>query len=439
MPDRPIRAVLAALDEVFAEYRPIDFSVRLWQGETWPAAPSGAPRFVLTIHRPGALKRAFLSRGDLGLCEAFVHGDITVEGDLNGIFLLRDYLETLAVTPRRLARLSWAWLQLESAGPNRLDGRRPPARLTGWRHSIDRDRQAIRYHYDVSNEFYALWLDERMVYSCGYFPTGQEDLDTAQERKLDYICRKLRLGSGERLLDIGCGWGGLVIYAAQHYGARAVGITLSSQQYALAQERIRKAGLEGRCAVELCDYREIDAEPFDKLVSVGMFEHVGESQLARYFAKAFQSVKPGGLFLNHGIGGPAAMKRRLRSRFIDAYVFPDGELCDIGTVLRAAELAGFEVTDVESLRRHYGLTLRAWVSRLEANRVLALRHVDEVTYRVWQLYMSGAAYYFDTGRLNLYQSLLWKPTADGRLVAPWSRAHLYAGEASVQDPAARTE
>jgi cyclopropane-fatty-acyl-phospholipid synthase len=370
-----------------------------------------------------------LSRSDLSLCEAFIYGDITVEGDLSGLFAVRDYLEKLRLNPQRLARLAWLWLRLprdhrqQPATCSRL-----PAHLTGRRHSVRRDRKAIAYHYDLSNEFYATWLDRRMVYSCAYFPTGTEDLNTAQESKLDYICRKLRLRSGERLLDIGCGWGGLIIYAAKHYGVHAVGITLSKNQHRLAQERVRSAGLEDRCSVELLDYREVDLEqPFDKVVSVGMFEHVGREKLPIYFSRAWQMLKPGGLFLNHGIGGRATERARLKSEFIDTYVFPDGELFDIGLTLGDAEQAGFEIIDVESLRPHYALTLRHWVSRLEADQKEALRYVDEPTFRVWQLFMSGAAYYFDIGRLNVYQTLLWKPTAEGHHHVPWSRADLYRG------------
>lgn len=421
-----IRVATAVLDEVFRDYGPPDFAVRLWDGQTWPPPAKREPRFTIVFHRPGALRGMLRSRGDLHLCEAFLHGDVSVEGDLAGLIVLRDYLEDLRLTPRRVARLAWLALRLPRDSRGRpVATARPPARLRGRRHSIERDRQAVAFHYDVSNEFYAAWLDRRMLYSCAYFPTGKEDLDTAQERKLEYICRKLRLRAGERLLDIGCGWGGLVIHAAERYGVQAVGITLSPRQHALAQARIRAAGLQERCAVELRDYREVGAEPFDKLVSVGMFEHVGEENLALYFAQAWGLLKPGGLFLNHGISEHAPKRHRRRSEFVQRYVFPDGELCDIGVVLRAAELSGFEVLDVESLRPHYALTLRHWVRRLDANRAEALRHVDEPTFRVWQLYMSGAAYYFETGRLNVYQALLSKPTAEGQSRVPWSRADLY--------------
>lgn len=390
----------------------------------------------MVVHRPGVLRELLLSRGDLRLCEAFLYGDITVQGDLSGLFRLRDYLQDIRAEPLRLARLAWLWLRLPRDGLDQKPAsRRPPANLRGRRHSVERDRKAVAFHYDVSNEFYASWLDRRMVYSCAYFPSGGDDLDAAQERKLDYICRKLRLQPGERLADIGCGWGGLVIYAAEHYGIYATGITLSKKQYDLAQECVRAAGLEDRCAVELRDYREVEVErPFDKLVSVGMFEHVGEKKLPAYFAQAWHMLKPGGLFLNHGISCRAPERDRFRSRLVESYVFPDGELCDIGAALKQAELAGFEVIDVESLRPHYARTLRHWVRRLEENREEALRFIDEPTFRVWQLFMSGAAYYFDVGRLNVYQTLLSKPTAEGRCRVPWSRADLYLdGAASGGD------
>lgn len=430
-----IRAAVSALAEVFGDYGGPDLAVRLWDGSIWPTVLTDEPRFTVVIHHPGVLRELLLSRGDLRLCEAFIYGDITVEGDLSGLFRLRDYLQDIRAEPLRLARLAWLWHRLPRDGlDQKLASKRPPANLRGRRHSVERDRMAVAYHYDVSNEFYSLWLDKRMVYSCAYFPEGTEDLNTAQERKLDYICRKLRLRPGDRLLDIGCGWGGLVIYAARRYGVKAIGITLSERQRALAQERIRAEGLTTFCTVELRDYRDVPSDPFDKLVSVGMFEHVGNENLALYFAKAWRALKPGGLFLNHGISGRTSGRERLKSDFVDRYVFPDGELCDIGAALERAELAGFEVIDVESLRPHYALTLRHWVRRLDEHQEEALRYVDEPTFRVWQLFMNGAAYYFDIGRLNVYQTLLSKPTAEGCSRVPWSRADLYLdGTASGGD------
>ncbi len=310
--------------------------------------------------------------------------------------------------------------------PATHSGQRGPARLAGRRHSVERDRQAVTYHYDVSNDFYALWLDRRMVYSSAYFQAAGEDLDTAQARKLDYICRKLRLQPGQRLLDIGCGWGGLVLHAAQHYGVDATGITLSQPQVELANERIAAAGLSGQCRVEARDYRELDEpEGYDVLVSVGMFEHVGAALLPTYFDQSWRLLKPGGVFLNHGIASRANEVLPDGPNFSDAYVFPDGELTPISATLRAAEEAGFEVRDVESLREHYALTLRHWVRRLETQHDAALRFVDEPTYRVWRLFMSSNAHGFRTGALNVYQALLVKPDAHGRSDLPLTRADWY--------------
>ena len=283
----------------------------------------------------------------------------------------------------------------------------------------------MTYHYDVSNEFYALWLDEQMVYSCAYFATADEDLDTAQTRKLDYLCRKLRLRPGERLLDIGCGWGGLVIHAARKYGVDALGITLSKNQATLANERIERAGLQKRCRVEVRDYRDLnETGGFEKIVSVGMFEHVGESQLPLYFQQAWQLLRPGGVFLNHGIANRPIDPNPKGPTFKNRYVFPDGELVPINVTLRFAEEAGFEVRDVESLREHYVLTLRHWARRLELHREEALQVVDEPTYRVWRLFLPGSAYGFAAGLLNVFQAVLLKPD-EGRSGLPLTRADWY--------------
>jgi cyclopropane-fatty-acyl-phospholipid synthase len=266
-----------------------------------------------------------------------------------------------------------------------------------------------------------------MIYSCAYFAEPDQDLDAAQERKLDYICRKLRLRPGERLLDIGCGWGGLVIYAAQHYGVQALGITLSQAQVELANERIAAADLVERCRVEYQDYREVaEEEPFDKLVSVGMFEHVGEAKMREYFEQARELLRPQGLFLNHAIARPGWIASTTdQETFSNRYVFPDGELIPVSTSARVAEEAGLEVRDIESLREHYALTLRHWVARLESHHEEALRYVDDVTYRVWRLFMSGSAYNFECGVHNIYQTLLSRPGPQGECGLPLTREDLY--------------
>jgi cyclopropane-fatty-acyl-phospholipid synthase len=424
---RAVQTSLSFLKSLLDDYHPRAFAVRLWDGTVWEAESGWPTRFTLVLKHPGALRSMFWPPGELALAEAYVHGDFDVEGRIEDVFPLADnLLDRRRNTADRL-RHGRQLLSLPSVsrGDRPHAGRRA-ARLRGTRHSKARDRQAVTYHYDAPGEFYALWLDERMVYSCAYFATPDEDLDVAQERKLDYVCRKLRLRSGERVLDIGCGWGGLLIHAAGRYGVSALGITLSEPQAELANERIRRAGLADRCRVELRDYREIeDSEGYDKLVSVGMFEHVGEALLPEYFRRAYRLLRPGGVFLNHGIARNKDVPARRGPTFISRYVFPDGELVPISTTLEAAEEGHFEVRDVESLREHYALTLRHWVHRLEARAEEARHITDETTYRVWRLYISGSAHGFNTGRLNIYQTLLSKPDR-GESGLPLTRADWYA-------------
>ncbi len=417
-------AALAFLDAVIGREGGDTVGVRLWDGSVWP--PEAADRPVwLVLRHPGALRAMFLPGTELALAEAYLYNDFDIEGDIIRVFDLAD----------RLARTTQGWrtklsaarmlLQLP-AEANPRQAQRGPARLRGRQHSLERDRKAVRYHYDVSNDFYQLWLDRRMVYSCAYFEREEMDLDAAQEAKLDVICRKLGLQPGQRLLDVGCGWGGLVIYAAEKYGVHATGITLSKPQAELANQRIREAGLSERCRVEVRDYRELEEDqPYDALASIGMFEHVGEALLETYFQKAWRLLKEGGVFLNHGIARRATEPPAPRENFNDAYVFPDGELTAINRTLHAGEQAGFEVRDVESLREHYARTLRHWVERLEERHEEVLQYVDEPTYRVWRLFMAGSSHGFSSGRLNVYQALLVKPYPDGRSGLPLTRADWY--------------
>jgi cyclopropane-fatty-acyl-phospholipid synthase len=280
----------------------------------------------------------------------------------------------------------------------------------------------IQFHYDLGNDFYALWLDQRMVYSCAYFAEGAQDLDAAQRNKLDLICRKLDLRPEEDFLDIGCGWGGLVLHAAGAYGARATGITLSEEQAALARQRIAAAGLQGRCRVEVRDYRDMPpGTRFDTIASVGMVEHVGRSYLPPYYAEAYRLLRPGGLFLNHGIISLEPTVSPLRhtvgrwlrrwTSFIERHVFPGSELVSAAELIRPAEIQGFELHDMESLREHYVRTLRQWVARIEARADEAIALVGESTYRTWRLYMAGSAHAFATGRIGVVQLLLGKQSA----------------------------
>ena len=364
--------------------------------------------------------------GDLTLGEAFLRGDFEIEGDVEAA------VNTI-VAAATAARVGWIIACLRTLRLPKTSGPFPVPRranLGGRLHGLARDRTAIAHHYNVGNDFYGLWLDRRMVYSCAFFPTGTEDLDAAQDAKLELICRKLRLRPGERLLDIGCGWGGLALYAAERYGVEAVGVTLSEPQAEWARRRVAEAGMAEHCRIDVRDYREVTAGEFDKLVSVGMFEHVGVARLREYFRRAFALLRPGGLFLNHGIAGrpDPPWWRRLgrRTSFLNAHVFPDGDLVPIGMATTVAERCGFEVRDVESLREHYARTLRSWVQRLEARRDQAVPLVGEGKYRTWRLFMAASAQGFAAGRISVFQMLLAKPDVSGRVNLPWSRADLYA-------------
>ena len=430
------RRALSALFGIPAQRQ---FDVRYWDGtvERGSTVPSA---FTLVVARPGALRRMLLPPSELSIVEAYISGDVDVEGDLAKTMTLADAINKRLRRPSVLASLARDLVALPRRDGARADVREQRAdeevEAKGRRHEAARDRAAIQYHYDVGNDFYRLWLDERMVYSCAYFERSGGTLDDAQEAKLDLVCRKLRLREGQRFLDVGCGWGALIMHAARHYGVHAVGITLSEQQRSLASERIADAGLDRQCHVELRDYRDAPSlGPFDKIASIGMVEHVGVERLGEYFASLAGALAPGGLFLNHGIvrvGGEREMgwrerlERRLwrRDAFIEKYVFPDGRLGPYYTLVSAAENAGFETRDVESLREHYAATLRHWIERLERCRKEAIELVGDATYRVWRLYMTASMYGFVTGRLNVLQTLLAKPE-NGRANLPMTREDLY--------------
>jgi cyclopropane-fatty-acyl-phospholipid synthase len=419
--DPAVQTSLDFLSDLLRHYGPRDFAVRAWDGGVWEPDAGQPARFTLVLQHPGAVRKMFWPPGPYRLAEAYIYDDIDIEGDIHAFFTFINYLRELR--SGLWQRLRWLARLFALPGGERPRSGRQAAQLRGAVHSRQRDRQAVSYHYDVSNEFYQLWLDSRMVYSCAYFADAGDDIDRAQERKLDYICRKLRLLPGDRLLDIGCGWGGLVMHAARQYGVHALGITLSRPQVELANERIRQAGLQDRCRVDYQDYREVSGT-FDKLVSVGMFEHVGGKMLPVYFRQAHALLRPGGVFLNHGIALSGWERKPRGQAFSQRYVFPDGELKPIHFTLKAAERAGLEVRDVESLREHYVLTLKNWVRRLEARADEAKRLTDEATYRIWRLYMAGSAGGFQSARGNIYQTLLVKPNR-GVSGLPLTRADWY--------------
>ncbi len=350
-----------------------------------------------------------LLRPTLGkIAKAYVEGALDIVGDVQDILRCGEDLvaRDSSTYQRRLSLLKW------------------------WKHTRPADRRSIQHHYDVGNDFYSLWLDQNRVYSCGYFAKDGDSLDVAQEKKLDHICRKLNLEAGEKFLDIGCGWGGLVIWAAKNYGVHATGITLSEEQLAFSRNRIKQLGLQGKIEVRLMDYRDLPSDiQYDKIASVGMFEHVGRLNLPQYFSKIYSLLKPGGVVMNHGITTNSLDDHALGSdigRFVDEYVFPGGELVHLSTVVGEMASQGIEVWDAESLRPHYAKTLWEWVKRLEGASDQARELVGEKRFRIWKIYMAGSAHAFDRGWISIFQILGVKPFESGAITYPMTREHVYA-------------
>jgi len=428
------------LSEIFAGCSLDKVGVRLWDGTAWPDERPRAA--MLALKHSEALGRMFLPGTEVGLAEAYLHDDFDIEGDIAVAFEIGDFLLAHLGDWKKKLKLAGLLVALpEQDGRSTMRraasaARQLLPRIRGKQHSLERDRRAVTFHYDVSNDFYRLWLDRRMVYSCAYFTSQDDDLDVAQERKLDYLCRKLRLRPGQRLLDIGCGWGALVIHAAKHFGVRAEGLTLSEPQAEWARARIAETGLINEATIDLRDYREISShgsQRYDAIVSVGMAEHVGREKLPDYFSAAHRALKPGGVFLNQAIGeGVVARPDNRDGSFIEQYVFPSGDIPPLPIMLRAAESAGFEIRDAENLREHYALTLRHWLRRLEMHHAEALSFVDEATYRVWRLYLAGSAHGFRRGHIAVYQTLLAKLDSSGQTKLPLTRDDWYTQSSAVR-------
>ena len=387
----------------------LQVAIRAYDGSH--AGPSDAST-TLVIRSPVAVRRVLWSPGELGFARAYVAGDIDVDGDIYPALaaLRRPLADDAFRSPR-----SWVAVArlVGGAGGLRRAPEPPPeeVRLHGRRHSRSRDAAAIAHHYDVSGGFYRLLLGSTMTYSCAVWEDPSVGLDAAQEAKYELICRKLGLVPGVRLLDVGCGWGGMAIHAARMYGVRVVGVTLSREQAELARRRVADAGLGDLVEIRLADYREVEDGPYQAISSIGMFEHVGADQLGRYFARMHRLLAPEGRLLNHGISRPAGQRTFGRSSFLQRYVFPDGELEEIGTVVSAVQHAGLEVRHVENLREHYALTLRAWSRNLDEHYAEAVSLAGAGRARVWRLYLAGSALGFESGEVEIHQTLAVKTAA----------------------------
>ncbi|MGK5112905.1 class I SAM-dependent methyltransferase [Geodermatophilus sp. CPCC 205506] len=390
--------------------------LRAWDGTV--AGPEGAP--VIGVRTPRALRRLVWAPGELGLGRAYVAGELEIEGDVFATLSALTSAGRLAVagpppapTLRDRLGLVRTAARLGALGPEPAP---PPEevrlRRFGRRHSRARDAAAIAHHYDVSNDFYALVLGSSMVYSCAVWESPATGLDAAQEAKLDLVCRKLGLVPGARLLDVGCGWGSLALHAAQRYGAHVVGITLSAAQAELARRRVAEAGLADRVEIRVQDYRDVPDGPYDAVASIGMAEHVGAAGMAGYVRTLHALLRPGGRLLNHAIAWNAGSPGWDPDTFITRFVFPDGELLDLAGTVSALEDGGLEVLDVEALRRHYALTLRAWVERLEKHWDAAVSLAGPGRARVWRLYMAASALAFEAGKLGVNQVLVQRPGGD---------------------------
>ncbi len=377
--------------------------LELWNGQRYDFSPN-APNVLIKVPSMSSV-RYLLTPSLSNLGTAYVEGKIDVTGKLHDIINLAHGLAQRTLTQDgKMGRI-----------------------MRAFNHTKQKDAESIQYHYDVSNEFYSLWLDTNMVYSCAYFENGDEDLATAQLKKIDHILTKIRVRPGDRLLDIGCGWGALVTRAAEKYGAQCVGVTLSEKQYGLASERVARAGLTDKVEIRLQDYRDVSGT-FDRITSVGMFEHVGRKNLVSYFGKIRSLLTDDGIAMNHGItstdhdsgGTPYG-----GGDFINTYVFPEGELPHISLVLKTMQQGGMEAHDIENLRHHYARTCHIWANNFEDNADKIRNLVDEKKYRIWRVYLAGCAYAFMHDLIAIYQIVCTK-SGLGAPLLPMSRQYMYS-------------
>jgi cyclopropane-fatty-acyl-phospholipid synthase len=399
------------VSELLGDALPV--AIRAYDGSRAGQADAAA---TIVVRSPAVLGRLASAPGELGFARAYVAGDVDFEGDIFAVLDAEEHFADVRSSPRALLAATRAigWRHLRPLPP-------PPeeARLRGRRHTRARDAAAVAHHYDVSNEFYEHVLGPSMTYSCAVWSAPDVGLEAAQAAKYDLVARKLDLHPGARLLDVGCGWGGMVRHAARHFGARAVGVTVSERQAEWAEKRVAEEGLADLVEIRLQDYRDVPDGPYDAISSIGMYEHVGEANLSTYFAHCRSLLRPGGRLLNHGITRARRTRASLgRRSFVGRYVFPDGELHEVGSVIGAMHGSGLEVRHAENLREHYALTLRAWVRNLEHRWQECVAAASPGRARVWRLYMAGSARAFERGDIQVHQVLAVRADG-GRSGMPW--------------------
>jgi cyclopropane-fatty-acyl-phospholipid synthase len=381
------------------------FKLRFWDGTELAATETQTPTFY--FNTPQALAHVALAPGELGLGRAYAAGMIEVD-DLDGGLRMVDTFEPPPLSLKQRVRLATAIVR--ACGLTRPPGRpSTELRLRGRRHTLERDRRAVRHHYDVGNEFFALFLDGSMTYSCAYFKGGAGTLEEAQQAKLELVCAKLKLRRGERVLDVGCGWGSFAIHAAKHHDVSVLGITLAERQAELARERVRQAGVADRVEIGIADYRELAGAPYDAIVSIGMVEHVGEERIDEYAGRLHALLRPGGRLLNHGIAKLKDLDTPDEGPFSERFVFPDGVPLPLSRITLALERAGLAITHVEGLQDDYAETLRHWIARYESRQDDAVRLAGAERARVWRLFLRAARLGFETGWASVYQVLALRP------------------------------